>query len=203
MKKLFAILLAMSMLFGLTAIGASATEDEAEPEGVTQAVNWDEFYIIAQPNGQTVKTGESITLRIEVKIPVGVDVTYQWYYNTTVKLEGATEAVLRLEPGDDRYPNFGFSFGNRPFHCEIIGYEKEGDTILSTKKLVSNAQATLSGTLWEILLAVFWEPAQIALILVFMILLFGMWSLPVLLPAMIVLFPFIYILFSFVNLLMA
>ena len=99
---------------------ASAAEEEVsepptltateEPVQSASTVDWDEFYIITQPeNSQKVSSLKTVELRVEVNIPAGVVVEYQWYgtpyYSGSYSLiPGATNAVLRVKPGDSHHP---------------------------------------------------------------------------------------------------
>ena len=91
MKKLLALLLAVLMLFGLYAVGASAKTldgDTAQAGLAPLAVDWDDFYIITQPEDQEIPFGSDFTLSVAVNVPAGAKVTYQWN-----RIEGATEPV--------------------------------------------------------------------------------------------------------------
>ena len=98
-KKLLALLLACVMAFGL---GVSALAEEPLPQ------------IITQPRDQTITNGDSFTLSIEMVVPAGWAVEYQWvvvYYNAygeirAEEIQGATQPILRLSPGDAFYPPY-------------------------------------------------------------------------------------------------
>ena len=98
-KKLLALLLAIIMAFG---IGVSALAEEPLPQ------------IITQPRDQTITNGDSFTLSIEMVVPAGWAVEYQWvvvYYNAygeirAEEIPGATQPSLRLSPGGAFYPPY-------------------------------------------------------------------------------------------------
>jgi hypothetical protein len=74
------------------------------------AVNWDEFQITERPKNIAIPYGDSFTLGVEVKVPDGVSVEYQWRTYSAgaghTPIENATSYELRLGPSDPYYlPN--------------------------------------------------------------------------------------------------
>jgi len=63
-------------------------------------------YIITQPErSQRLPYGSSWELSVEVYVPDDWVVRYQWVVGNGVDIPGATEATLRMSPGDPHYPN--------------------------------------------------------------------------------------------------
>jgi len=138
MKKLLSILLAGFMLSGF---GAMAAAQEGEPEPQAR-VNWNDFYIVAQPEGMTIPYGASFTLSVEVNIPDGVEVAYQWYRGNSTRIEGATGPALHLASKDPDHPSSVYSperyRASVNYRCIITAYEKDtGGNIISTKERTS------------------------------------------------------------------
>ena len=144
MKKLLSALLALAMASGLFAVlpfTASAAES---------TVDWDEFYIITQPQSQTVAYNKSATLRVEVNVPDGVEVEYRWYRGIRTRI-GGDEPVL-VENFLDRdakdwvaqVSNLDYKLStaltgrSHEYSCVIFGYEKDADgNVISTVRLES------------------------------------------------------------------
>ena len=128
------------------------------------AVNWDDFTIITEPppERQYVKRGESFTLSVEVNIPEGVEVTYQWYAYVTPSdrpIAGATAPSLQLGPSDAFYPNMWGIAGSR--FCFYTCWITATDNISGqTKKLSSWPSTTVrvEGNFFEKLYSVTLEP---------------------------------------------
>jgi len=142
MKKLLSALLALAMASGLFAVlpfTASAAES---------TVNWDEFYIITEPQKHTIQRGETITLSVEVNVPDGVVVEYQWRHGTSGSaplIENATTPVLRVDSNSSHYPSFALMMSRvaqSNYLCSITARELDDDgTVLSSKTLRSNPAA--------------------------------------------------------------
>ena len=147
-KRLLATLLALVLALTL-ALPAMA------------AVNWNEFRITRQPQNLTITHGENIILNVEVNVPEGVVVAYQWRVNG-VPIENATSAVLQLGPDSPRYPNYAGAIAD--FRVRITGYEKDNDgNIISSRTLESNfAIVTTTRTFWGRLYGVTLEPFVLA-----------------------------------------
>ncbi|MCL2300738.1 MAG: hypothetical protein FWC27_11420 [Firmicutes bacterium] len=98
-KKLLALLLAFVMAVGL---GVSVLAEEPLPD------------IITQPRSQTITNGDSFTLSVEMYVPAGWAVEYQWVVVSygvyeeirAEEIQGATQQSLRLSPGDPFYPPY-------------------------------------------------------------------------------------------------
>ena len=136
-KRMLAALLALILALGL-ALPAMAA-------GPQSAINWDDFYIITQPQNLTVAHGESFTLSVEVNVPDGVTVTYQWFSTqigmATNAISGATQPVLTLSPDNPHYP-----IAFRPYqstrasyivHITAIAEDNDGN-IIETRTLDSS-----------------------------------------------------------------
>jgi len=74
----------------------------------TAAVDWNEFIITKQPLGHGIQHGNRLTLSVEVAVPAGVEVEYQWYRQLEsgedAPIEGANKPTLNLSPSDSDYP---------------------------------------------------------------------------------------------------
>jgi len=120
-KRLLALGLAFALAIGL-ALPAMAV------------VNWDDFRITKQPQNLTIQKGESFTLGVEVTIPDGVEVGYEWYGAGARRIADKTDPVLQIGPSDSAYPS---DYTNRAaetsYRCKITAYEKDstGETIES------------------------------------------------------------------------
>ncbi|MCL1953091.1 MAG: hypothetical protein FWF60_09730 [Oscillospiraceae bacterium] len=121
MKKLLSIFLAGLLLLGLGTAASAAAGD---------AVNWEDFYIVTQPQAElTVPYGSDITLSVEVHVPEGARVvSYEWSPYSGPICAG-TEPVLRLPPDDWFYPT-----AYRPYYsasgyygCTITAVEVDAD----------------------------------------------------------------------------
>ena len=122
------------------------------------AVNWDEFRITKQPEGMTIKHGESFTLSVEVNVPDGVEVTYRWQCKG-VFIENANTRELRLGPDDLYYPSFERLGGNETsYQCWITPYE-DGNAIpmrIRTSNTVNvKIERSISGKLLDVTIAPF------------------------------------------------
>jgi len=140
-KRILAILLNFALALGLAA-------------PVMAAVNWNEFYIVTQPQDLYVPNGEGFTLNVEMNIPDWVDeIAYQWYnFNGMVPIEGATADTLLINPGDPDYPRSSRSFfsgygGSHVGHyiCRITAYTEESGTQSRTHSTL-HATVTAEGT---------------------------------------------------------
>jgi len=122
-KRLLAAVLTMALALGL-ALPAMA------------AVDWDAFKITKQPQDLTIKHGDSFTLSVEVSVPAGVEVEYQWYRwmngGGPKPIDGETAAIMIRKSNDSDYPSENRFY---EYHCEITAHE-EGTGNLS--KLTSN-----------------------------------------------------------------
>jgi hypothetical protein len=160
---------------------------------VTAAVNWDEFKITKQPQNLTIKHGDSFKLSVEVTVPAGVEVQYQWY-NEGSLIEGATAQDLHLGSSDPYYPKFDGTKSIDYYQCRITAHDKHNITISQT--LTSNyARVTTEKTFTEKLASVTWEPFVFA---------FGgtmvqlAWSFGLLFPISPIMF-LVYLIFGFVK----
>ena len=116
MKKLLALMLTLVLALTL-ALPAMAE------------VDWDEFRITAQPQDLTIIYGDSFTLSVEVNVPDGVEVEYQWYRydGRSSQIEGATTPELCLGPDNSNYPDTRLGGAWASYHCKITAYEKNGE----------------------------------------------------------------------------
>ena len=146
MKKAISVLLAAILALGL---GAPAAAEQAEETLAAQSsVNWDDFYIVAQPEDMTVNYGEDLVFSVEVNVPDGVEVTYQWYANSLYLLSDANGPIFTCSSNHSFYPRLyrtsGFmnplyEEGWWYYYCKIVGEEKDdGGNILSSKELISD-----------------------------------------------------------------
>jgi len=149
------------------------------------AVNWEDFRITRQPQSMTIIHGESFTLSMEVNVPDGVEVEYQWRRSpvggsedSSTRIYGATEPDLQLSSNDDHYP---FRNNYYDYYCEITAHGKDADgNELSSQTLTSGrARVTVEEkekTFWEKVYSVTLEPFSYAgsMTLVGMMLSFGL-----------------------------
>ena len=137
-KQLLALLLTLAMALGLGASAAFAQEAAAE-----STVNWDEFYIVTQPQNLNITSEEGFALRVAVNLPAGVnDIEYQWYANG--RLDGETALELHQNPGDPYYPAFrpaGNRFAEAEYHLRVTVCEKDADGNVILKKELRSAKA--------------------------------------------------------------
>jgi len=175
-KKLLALLLVLLLAFGL-----------AMP--ATAAVNWDEFKITKQPQGLTIKEGESFTLSVEVNVPAGLEVEYQWRRGSTF-IKNATSPQLHLSPDHPMYPPDGRLGGVEvSYDCWITAYEKDNvGIVLKTDRIWTDiARVKTERSTWGKILDVTIAPFGYA------------FTLTMLSPAMILIFPFAYIYFLILS----
>ena len=157
-KHLLALLLSFTLMFAFATLAFAAEEEEPalsasvieeeepassalaaeeeEPVLSASAVDWDEFYIITQPEHfWKINSLQTLKLSVEVNVPAGVVVEYQWYCGDS-PIPGATSAVLQLKPGDADHPRNREHFW---YYCKITGMEKNGDVVVSQQQLISGA----------------------------------------------------------------
>jgi len=154
--KQFKRLLALGLAFAL-AIGLALP--------TMAAVDWDDFRITKQPQGLTIKQGDSFTLSVEANIPDGVEVEYQWYREggawgeLAIKIVDATTPDLHQNPNDSDYPDANMY---HEYHCMITAYEN--GNAASTRTLTSSRVRVLAEeekkekTFWEKVYSVTLEP---------------------------------------------
>ena len=100
------------------------TVEAAEAPMTASAVNWEDFTIITHPpESLSVKHGESFTLSVEVNIPEGVEMEYQWYCESNM-IPGATDAVLQVNRDDAVHPK-NYANACTYYYCRITGVEKK------------------------------------------------------------------------------
>ena len=137
-KRILAVILTLALAFLLT-LPAMA------------AVNWNELSITKQPQNLTIKNGESFTLSVEVNVPAGAEVEYQWYRspfagseNDSTRISGATQPVLQLSNTDTNYPPVRNNY--YIYHCVITAYEKDafGIEISSQTRTSDKARVTVA-----------------------------------------------------------
>jgi len=124
------------------------------------AVDWNEFRITKQPQDMTIKYGDSFTLSVEVDVPDGVEVEYQWYRGS--KIEGATDSSLHGTPSDPYYPEYSSLGGdNEIFECWITAYEKDADgNVISWDRICTGsihvyAERTALGKVYDVTIGPF------------------------------------------------
>jgi hypothetical protein len=153
-KRLLAVALTLALALSL-ALPAMA------------AVDWTEFKITKQPQDLTIKYGDSFTLSVEVAVPEGVEVEYQWYYRdgssgNAIPIENATSLELQVKPDALFYPeNVRFGGATINYTCQATAYAKDeaGNIILPKKHLGSSVdvktERTTSGRLYDLFIAPF------------------------------------------------
>lgn len=156
MKHIFSVFLAVCLLAGLMVVGAVPA---------LAAVNWDDFYIITQSTeALTVPFGTAFTLSVEVNIPAGAEVTYQWGQVIrgrpySYKMEDATEPVFKCSAGDYGYPNAPsgapYAEQSKEYACTITAVEKDGSgnvvdsAVFVTQGVTVTVLAEREATRWE------------------------------------------------------
>jgi len=128
-KRILAVVITLALALTL-ALPATAT------------VNWDEFRIATETQDMKIQRGESFTLSVEVIIPDGVEVEYQWVHGVSSNspiIENATSPNLRLSPNDTNYPSEFWSRSARSdYYCKITAFEKDNENnVISSKTLRS------------------------------------------------------------------
>jgi len=142
-KKLLALLLSLALVF---AVSAPAFADEIEIESEITAqdeINWDDFYIISQTPRTVIEYGESCVLSVEVNVPEGAEVTYQWIRWWYEVLPVPEKATMTVSPGDLIYPgkpNFRNS-ESIAVECKITGYA------IGAQHIPENARTISSGNI--------------------------------------------------------
>ena len=134
-KRLLALLLALVLALSL-ALPAMAVSPQS-------AINWDDFYIIRQPQSQTIRYGDSFTLSVEVNVPAGAEVRFQWRRAEGGGrfIENATSSELHISPGDPHYPE-GSSLGGveTRFEVWITAYVRnDNNDIVLERRISSNS----------------------------------------------------------------
>ena len=145
-KRMLAVVLTVALALSL-ALPAMAT------------VNWNEFRITKQPQNLTIKYRDSFTLSVEVNVPAGVEVEYQWYRNYGDLIEGATAAELHLGPDNSNYPENSSRGTWARYRCRVSAYEKDsGGNIISMQTLESEFAYVTTTTSMGKLYSVTLEP---------------------------------------------
>lgn len=172
LKKSLAAVLALLLAFGVRA----AVVAEPEPP--------DKPYIITEP--YPVAHGESFTLRVEMYVPEGWTVQYQWqtYSNDSVYVDipNATDATLYLSPGDPDYPNYtDWPWRDKriSYQCTITSQDENGESFHLT---CGETVCVKAGMIWRTigLILEFFESAFIVLLsplwfpVFFVMLIFGL-----------------------------
>jgi len=193
-KKLFTLLLAFLLVlaFGLPAMAIQTQS----------AVDWDEFYIVKQPQGRNIRKGESFTLSFEVNVPDGVEVEYKWFGIADGFFELTTsDPILVCSPGDAHYPILNTiilpdATGSAHYHCWIYCYEKDGGKIVSQQQILTNeVTVDMKGTIGDLMYSFLNAPILAAI---------GPFA--AVMPALftgIITYPFIALYFTFVMPIMA
>ena len=151
-KKPLALLLTLALAFALVL-------------PATAAVDWSEFRITKQPQNLTIKQGDSFTLSVEVNVPEGFEVEYQWRRMSggSTNIEGATSPELHLGPNDSHYPTDSRYGGDSVvYECWITAYVKNADDIIVLERRISSGSAsvqtkrTVLGKILDVTIAPFW-----------------------------------------------
>ena len=130
LKKLLALALAFLLALGVSAPAMALEED-------TFRVITPEYQEIPLP------FGSDIALSVEVHLPEGWTVEYQWSgdiksygptgdWHSVGQLYGQTEATLRLSPGESHYPQAKTPYVATPtayFYCGMTVRDEEGTLI--------------------------------------------------------------------------
>ena len=161
-KRMLAVFLAFALELTFTWPALAEEETPAE-EPSASTVNWDNFYITAQPQDLTITHGESFTLSAAVNVPAGVEVEYQWYRRSSDPIEGATASELHLGPDDPHYPLNDSILGglSADYQIQISAFEKDAaNNVIPEKRLKSDwvrveTKRTILGKLFDITIAPF------------------------------------------------
>jgi len=197
-KRVLAILLALALGVGLLVPALAAVEPPS-------SVDWDEFYITVQPQSQTIPYKADVILSIEVNVPEGVEVSYQWgcilgSFNDgdppwpgfpISRLPDETEAILHLSTDDPNYPRPSELYPTKSssgwYICAILGNELDEDgNVISSKTLLSDWAGIIvegSRETRDVLYTIFVEPFRVAIFV----------SLFFLLPIFPIAFPVLYL----------
>ena len=211
-KRALALLLSLSLVFGLAlpALAEEETasampvpaEEEEEPEEPGElpqsTVNWDEFIITKQPQHQEIRSKAKFTLEVEVNIPEGVEVEYQWYCQSS-NISGATGPVLQVNRNDAVYPS-NYTNDCAYYSCRITGIEKK-DGIEVSREWQNSASAVVDMKTMKKTMGKFGE----RLAETFLVAMLGAYFTPALLPDgleilsffIIPFMPFLFILYFF------
>ena len=151
-KKSLALLLALALSFGL------GTHAAAEEVGAASPVDWDQFRVVSQPPEElAVPYGSDLTLAVEVNVPAGGKVTYQWRVlsGSLHDVKNATGPVLHLSSGDDDYPKPRKPYRNEhaTYYCVVRAVEEDADSSVDAHQLevksVVTVQRERAPTPWE------------------------------------------------------
>jgi len=165
LKCILAVLITLVLTFGL-AVPAVLAQDVQ----VQSTVNWSDFYIITQPQPQTILYGESFTLSVEVNVPDGVVVEYQWRRSLfggsesgSLRISDGTNSTLQRSHADSHYPaRNDFLI----YYCVITAYEKDANgEVISSRTLTSErARVTtyVERTFWDAIFGITIAPFIIA-----------------------------------------
>ena len=127
------------------------------------AVNWEKLYFTKRQQDITIKHGDSFTLSVEVNVPDGVEVQYQWYCvpSGEVPIENATTHELQISPNTAIYPSNDRLGGTvAKYRCRVTANEKDdAENVISSKSLDNTVtvrtERTSSGKLYDLTIAPF------------------------------------------------
>lgn len=135
------------------------------------AVNWDEFRIVTQPQSMTVAYGESATLTIEVNVPDGAQVVYDWRRVSTPNsfdtvMSKSTEPTLTVNFIEDRKADgfidwlgiaddkaaIAMSGDSEEYYCNVICREEDEDDNTIESRTLRSETVTVTmekGNIWQ------------------------------------------------------
>ena len=125
------------------------------------AVNWDDFRITKQPHDPKIAHGEILTLSVEVNVPGGVEVEYQWQH-FGVDIENSNASEIHIAPDNPSYPRWAGSEDS--YRCWITAYEKDSSSnVISSQTLKTNSVTVITEkTSTGKIAGITWEPFALA-----------------------------------------
>jgi|GEM_PF-5106142 len=129
LKKLFALMLAFILALG---IGTPAMALEEE----------DTFRVITGNQRITLPYGSEIDFGVELYLPEGWTVEYEWWSDPVTDLTGATGPTMHFSPGDAGYPVAGRPYESawRNYYCSMLIRDEAGD--------IATAASRYGVTIW-------------------------------------------------------
>ncbi len=133
LRKIMSVLLAFALVAAVlvpTALAEGAQNDAA--------VKWDEFYIKSQTEENIkIDTDEPFELYVEVNVPEGAEISYQWYTSNGLwnKCEGFVDAVADFsDTANKAYPK-----SDTTYMCRVTAVVKnESGEILDSCAIETN-----------------------------------------------------------------
>ncbi|MCL2495238.1 MAG: hypothetical protein FWE98_06235 [Oscillospiraceae bacterium] len=111
-------------------------------------------YVITSPKDLTIRSGRSFILSVEVYVPKGWTVEYEWFVGNQEPQFGpgtvTTKPSILVARGD---PGYFFRWGRASYYCNITAYDKDGDPFQLPQQYASVTAKSLAdgflSTLWN------------------------------------------------------